>query len=69
MQWLSALIAILPIAGKLLDLFIKTPEEKREAVLRAFIGFTANVAIAVDKGKETGDFSELEDELNRRIGA
>jgi hypothetical protein len=67
MGYLQALMALLPLLGKILDIFTKTPEEKREAFLLSMITYLGDVQGAVDTGKRTGDYKDLEDVINRRL--
>lgn len=67
MTWLSALGALLPILGKLLDLFIKTDTEKVAAVQKALLEYVEDINAGLKQAKETkGDTSYLERTLNRR---
>ena len=65
--WLAALGPAFQVFSKVLDLFVKTPEEKREEALQALLRFTQDVTNAVSIIKDTkGDTRALEDVLNRR---
>lgn len=67
MEIIAAISAMIPLITKVFDLFNKTPEEKREAVLRKLIDLTQDLAVAVDHVKKTnGDTKPLEDLLNGR---
>jgi hypothetical protein len=59
--------ALLPIIGKLIDLFTKTPEEKIIDVKDSLLRYLSDVDAALKIVKETkGDTSELERVLSRR---
>lgn len=58
---------LLPIIGKLIDLFTKTPEEKIIDVKDSLLRYLADVDAALKIVKETkGNTDELERILNRR---
>jgi len=67
MGFLSALAPAFQVLLKVLDLFEKTPAEKREEQLTALLKYIEDVKNASSKAKDTkGDTSELEKVLNRR---
>lgn len=51
---------------QVIDIFTRTPAERREAMLEHMIQFMRRVSESVNKGEITGDYSDLESELNRR---
>jgi hypothetical protein len=67
MSWVSLLTTIIPIIGKIIDLLVKTPDEKIADVSKALLRYVEDIGAGVKKAKETkGDTSELERVLNRR---
>lgn len=63
---LQSLAAALPIIKMVMELLIKTPEEKLLDVRDAIIGILSEVKDGVQHMKENeGDTSKLEDALNR----
>lgn len=65
MAILTAITSLVPLIMKLLGLVVKTPEEKREAVLKKIIDLTQDLGVAVDHANKTkGDTSEIERLLN-----
>jgi len=67
MALFTSILSLVPLISKILGLFIKTPEEKREAVLKKLIDLTQDLAVAVDDVKKTkGNTKSLEDLLNSK---
>jgi hypothetical protein len=67
MAVINAILAALPVIGKILVLFIKSPEEKLSDLSKALLSKTEELHAAVKKAKETkGDTGAIEDVLNRR---
>lgn len=67
MEWLAALSAALPVIGKVIDVFQKTPDEKLHDVKNDIIKHMEDVSAALaHMEKNKGDTSELEKIFNRR---
>lgn len=63
---LSAILAALPIIKMIMELLIKTPEEKLADVSRAISRSISEMQDGVNHMKENkGDTSKLEDAINR----
>lgn len=63
----AALLALLQLAPKLLDLFIKTPEQKITDVNKAILQYVEDMGAAVKLvNDDPGNTKSLEDVINRR---
>lgn len=64
MQFIQALIALLPVFSKILDLFIKTPEEKREEFIAKLPGQLREISDAINKAEKNKDPSDISRIIN-----
>lgn len=64
MQYIQALIALLPVFSKLLDLFIKTPEEKRKEFIAQLPDQLREISDAINKAESKKDPSDISRIIN-----
>lgn len=64
MEYIKAIIALLPVFSKVIDLFIKTPEEKKDEFIRHLPEQLREISDAFNKSGSKKDPSDVSRIIN-----
>jgi hypothetical protein len=67
MEIITLLSVIAPLVVKIAGMFLKTPAEKWGELSGKLLDLIGKVSDAAEKGKQSGDYRDLEDIINSRI--